>query len=133
MTDIVELLRFEAQVTEELHPQNSEITVMREAADVIVMLRTELDRANGMLDGAMKLAATERCNAQDARREVAVTAEDVAFWKFQAMWHRAQHVQPKLDIDRADHWKRLDADFDRIRTEENRDRYSPESSREIGS
>jgi hypothetical protein len=38
-TDIVELLRLEANATEELHPDDSEIEVMRNAANEIERLR----------------------------------------------------------------------------------------------
>jgi hypothetical protein len=65
--------------------------------------------------------------------ELAREAEETAFWKFQAFWHRAQHKTSKLNVDRLDHWKELEADFERIRIEENKGRYVVDPSHEVGS
>lgn len=45
MRDIVNRLRDEAQATAELHPEDSEIEVMREAATEIERLRDALERS----------------------------------------------------------------------------------------
>lgn len=45
MNDIVARLRAEADASEELSPSDSDIEVMRQAADVIEQLREKLDAA----------------------------------------------------------------------------------------
>ena len=45
MTDLPNRLRIEASASEELHPGDSEISVMREAADLIEGLRAALTEA----------------------------------------------------------------------------------------
>lgn len=49
MADIVELLRTEANATEELHPEDSEIEVMRTAANEIERLRKAIGGARAQL------------------------------------------------------------------------------------
>lgn len=46
MSDIVKLLRVEAACTEELHPGDSDILVMRQAADEIERLRKAITAAH---------------------------------------------------------------------------------------
>lgn len=90
--------------------------------EALVQFAGEVIRLRAMVGQMQKDRNDQDMALRDAIRETVTTADDLAFWRFQAFWHRAQHKS--LDYERADHWRQLEADFDRIRIEENRDRYS---------
>ena len=51
LRELAETLRREADASEELHPQDSEIAVMREAADAIPALFAELETTRAQVAG----------------------------------------------------------------------------------
>ena len=67
----------------------------------------------------------------DLYYEIAMCAEQIAFWKFQAMWHRGKLVGHKVDT--RDGYKALEREFEKFRHLENLERYpSAEPGRDPG-
>ena len=65
--------------------------------------------------------------------EVALIADELAFWKYQAIWHRAWTIAGFREPHEAD-MKRAKAELERQRRDENRERYAhAEPPRVIGS
>lgn len=108
----------------------------RDADKLAVLLRStaayigrlQVDRADG--DAAVR----------DAIRETAATADELAFWRYQAIWHRALMLQGKpgpgqtLSLETSRVWKEAERQLEQHRVEENRDRYAgTEAPRDIGS
>jgi hypothetical protein len=66
----------------------------------------------------------------DAIHETAATADELAFWKFQAIYHRALMLRGKpmpkdvLVLDGSPVWKEAERQLEEQRVEENRERYS---------
>ena len=59
-------------------------------------------------------------DVDDLLHEVAMGAEQIAFWKFQAMWHRAKITG--RDVDKRDDYRALEAEFEKFRIAENEGR-----------
>ena len=55
--------------------------------------------------------------------EIARTADELAFWKYQAFWHRGQLT--KRDCEEDTIWKELEKEFEAFRQAENIDRKFP--------
>lgn len=74
---------------------------------------------------------------RDAISEVATTADELAFWKYQAIWQRAVRLQhdvitaPYIEDTKA--WKEAERQLEDARTAQNRERVShAEASRDPG-
>lgn len=63
--------------------------------------------------------------------EISMLAEQVAFWSFQAFWHRAKLTG--RDVDKKEDHKALEGEFEQFRIEENKGRCHAEDERIIGS
>jgi hypothetical protein len=73
----------------------------------------------------------------DAYGETARTADELAFWKYQAIWHRAAWGNQKQILNAEDPaatpaWKEAEHQLEQFRQQENRERYSPEAPRDLG-
>ncbi len=63
--------------------------------------------------------------------EIAGMADHLAHWKFHAIWHRCKLTG--RDPDNVTHYREAEAELEAARVAENRERYSPEPPRDIGS
>ena len=66
-------------------------------------------------------------------REIAELAEELAFWRYQAFFHRC-HIMQYGDLDDPVIWRTLESEFRHIKEMENKERRGDiEPSHDIGS
>jgi hypothetical protein len=94
--------------------------------DALVQFAGEVIRLQAML-GQMQIDRADQDRAlADALRETASTADELAFWKYQAIFARAYMLDPEiLKItypEESAAWKEATCQLEEARTEENRER-----------
>ena len=88
----------------------------------------QASKATPFQEGRAEPARSERNQA-----EVGLIAHELGFWRHQAVWHRAWILAGLKEPDAVDE-KRAEAELERARQDENRERYAhAEPPREVGS
>lgn len=90
-----------------------------------------LDDLLGELEAWLKRFRSDRDDQDralaDAIRETAATADELAFWKYQAIWGRAYLLQPSIIkqpfMEEGSVWKEATQQLEAARIAENQERY----------
>lgn len=96
----------------------------------IVQFAGEVIRLQAMIARMQTDRNEQDLALRDAIRETASTADELAFWKYQAIWQRAVRLQhdlmttPREPIEDTPQWKEAERQLEAARVEENRERYS---------
>ena len=108
---------------------NAEVTaaLVNERREALAAAKRERDEARIALSAAFQRIATIITERDDAIRETASCADELAFWKYQAIWQRAFYLSGSdpthLLFDNSPEWKEAERQLEETRVEENQHRY----------
>jgi hypothetical protein len=96
--------------------------------EALVQFAGEVIRLQSMVSQMQTDRSEQDLALRDAIRETAATADELAFWKYQAIWQRAVRLQhdlmttPAEAIEDTPQWKEAERQLEAARADENRER-----------
>lgn len=98
--------------------------------EALVQFAGEIIRLNAMIDQMQVDRRDGDLAVRDAISETARTADELAFWRYQAIWHRSMMMHGKPGPGQAPmlegtrYWSDAERDLEHARVAENRERYA---------